>query len=62
MKGACKLGRSYCWFNHDNIENSTESEINENSTSENNEVIQKLFKMMDTMTECIVLMEESNLN
>ena len=55
--GACKFGRSNCWFSHINIENSTECEINENSTSESNEVIQKLLKIMKTMTESIVLIK-----
>ena len=52
LKGACKFGKSKCWFNHDNIENSNESEVTENLNKENNDVIQKLFKMMETMTHC----------
>ena len=59
LKGACKYGTSKCWFNHDDIENPNESEVNVNK--ENNNVIQKLFEMMETMTERIVQMEESNL-
>ena len=51
--GACKFGRSNCWFIHNNIENSTECEINEHSTSESNEVIQKLFKMVKTMKKVL---------
>ena len=61
LKGTCKFGKSKCWFNHDNLENSNESEENENSNKENNDVIQKIFEMMETMTERIVQMEESNL-
>ena len=51
--GACKFGRSNCWFIHNNIENSTECEINEHSTSESNKVIQKLFKMVKTMKKVL---------
>ena len=61
LKGACKFGKSKCWFIHDNIENSNESEDTVNLNNENNDVIQKLFKMMETMTERIIQMEESNL-
>ena len=60
LKGACKFGKSKCWFNHDNIENSNESEVTENLNKENNDVIQKLFEMMETMTERIVQMEEKS--
>ena len=49
---ACKFGKSKCWFNPDNIENSSESEVNENLNKENNNVIQKLFEMMDDIIYC----------
>ena len=46
--GECKYGREKCWFNH------TSEEI----FNENENVMERIFKMMEKMTERIMNMEK----
>ena len=50
QKGECKYGREKCWFNH-----TSEEIFNDN---ENDNVMERIFKMMEKMTERIVNMEK----
>ena len=56
--GTCKYGISKCWFNHN------ESDTNEIKNSENlkpnEEVIERIFKLMEKLTEQIVEIKENN--
>ena len=64
--GTCKYASDKCWFRHsdttESITNKNEENVNEGEKSEqiikyNQEVIEKLFNMMEKMTERIVQME-----
>ena len=61
--GRCMYGKQNCWFKHEE----TETEINESIAQHNdkdekvnNEDIQRMLKMMETLTERIVTMEMTN--
>ena len=70
--GTCRYTNAKCWFDHNEIENLHENEklkenekLNENkpnekNVEENNEVIQKILKMMESFTEQIIQMKEIN--
>ena len=57
--GKCRFGSQKCWFLHENAEFMNEN--SENIIHENN-VIQKIMKMMETFTKRILKLEENNLN
>ena len=46
--GKCIYGIQNCWFKHDDIEMDFSSG---NSTKENNEVIERKMKLMETLTD-----------
>ena len=56
-EGACRYGRVKCWFNHGDQINSTKDENNEQN---NEEVIEKIFNMMEKFTQQIVKIKEMN--
>ena len=56
--GKCIYGIQNCWFKHDDIEMDFSSG---NSTKENNEVIEKVFGMLEQMTKRILEIEKYNL-
>ena len=56
--GLCIFGRKSCWFKHDKHEMAFESD---NPTKEHNEVIEKVFGMLEKMTERIIQIEKYNL-
>lgn len=58
--GKCSFGKSNCWFIHKNLE--SESEKNDETNMEHNEVTEKLFKMLEKMTERIMKIEKENSN
>ena len=58
ISGACKYGEN-CWFNHGDSLNSSKNENNEKQ-NDNEEVIEKIFKMMEKFTQQIVKMKEMN--
>ena len=51
--GRCIYGKENCWFVHNGQENIME----ENNLEENKNVLQRIFKMMEKMTERIVMIE-----
>ena len=53
IKGECKYGDTYCWFKH---------EKNESETDEKSDIMQKLFHVMEKMTERISELEKLNPN
>ena len=55
--GTCKYGKLRCWFIHNEFE---EAETNENKKSENEEVIERIFKLMEKLTHQMVDMKEKN--
>ena len=57
VSGACRYGNKKCWFNHDDLENSTKDE---NTKKIDVEVIEKLFHMMEKFTLQMVEMKEMN--
>jgi hypothetical protein len=58
--GSCKYGQERCWFKHTNHKTMKENEETENIFNEKNEVVQKLFMMMEKMTELFFQMEMIN--
>ena len=50
-KGECTYGNGKCWFNHNDNKIIIENE------HENKDVVQRIFKMMEKMTDRIVKME-----
>ena len=55
--GTCIFGSLNCWFIHDDKEAALESE--KTILTEHNEVIEKVFGMMEKMTERILMIEKS---
>ena len=55
-EGNCVFGEDKCWFIHDET-NKTDNKDEEN---ENKEVMERIFKMMETMTNQIMKIEERN--
>ena len=56
--GKCIFGSQDCWFKHEKNERAFE---NDNSTKEQKEVIEKVFGMLEKMTERILQIENYNL-
>ena len=64
VKGFCEFGPDLCWFNHTLKEKENDNEDNReivfhNTTSkgENNELMEKLFDMMEKFSQRLVLIE-----
>ena len=57
MYGACIFSEETCWFVHDGEKVRNESENNDKIIKYNQEVFDKLFGMIEKMTERIVQME-----
>ena len=59
LKGTCHFGVNNCWFNHDEneISNQNQNQSRENQNDMNQEVIGKLFEMMEKFTQRIVQIE-----
>ena len=56
--GTCQFGKENCWFNHNDIETSKENENFENTHKINQEVIDKIFDMMEKCTQRIMEIEK----
>ena len=55
----CKFGNTKCWYIHsEQIEIEYEKEI-ENKTNRNEEMMEKLFTMVEKVTERMFLLENS---
>ena len=52
--GTCRYGIELCWFEHESNERMSE---NERSINYNQEVFEKIFNMMEKITERVVLVE-----
>ena len=57
LKITCHFGVKNCWFNHNENESMNENGSKENSNDMNQEVIGKLFEMMEKFTHRIVQIE-----
>ena len=55
--GTCKIGVTKCWFIHHDIEVNNENDIRENAHGKNQEMIEKLFDMVEKFTERIIQLE-----
>ena len=58
MTNKCIYGSQNCWFRHENSERGLDSDI---QTNEKNELIEKVFGMLEKMTQRIVKIENYNL-
>ena len=58
--GTCTYGNQNCWFKHSENEDINKNEENENSKIEKDEVVQRLFQMMEKLTECIFQIEKKD--
>ena len=59
MNGACQYGDTKCWFKH-NIEKYNTKEQNESDNIEHNKVVEKLFDIVEKVTERLAKLEKSN--
>ena len=55
--GTCWFGDEKCWFNHTSNDENSEK-INDKELSENQEIIDKIFSMMENFTKRIMKIEE----
>ena len=56
--GKCIIGSQKCWFRRDYSEIALKSD---KTTTENNKVIEKVFGMLEKMTERIIQIEKCNM-
>ena len=54
QKWKCKFGNEKCWFTHE------DKKLLKDNENEKEDVVQRIFIMMEKMTECIVKMEMNN--
>ena len=59
--GKCPYGSEKCFFKHKKDETVKEQDNEINDKFENNEVVQKIFKMMETMTKRITDIEKNKI-
>ena len=60
--GKCKFESKYCWFIHESDGNVLSNEKNNEVIKEQSDVMQKVFGMLETMTERIMKIEQNNTN
>ena len=58
--GTCTYGNQNCWFKHSENEDINKNEENGNSKIEKDEVVQRLFQMMEKLTERIFQIEKKH--
>ena len=63
LKGTCRFGAKKCWFNHSDNEitytSGNENENGENLQNMNQEMMEKLFEMMEKFTQRIIQIENN---
>jgi hypothetical protein len=59
LNGTCQFGNIKCWFNHEDIENFNGNENMKNGNNFNQEVIDKIFDMMENFTKRIMEIENN---
>ena len=57
FSGTCQFGRVKCWFNHDETDSSNANRNTENANNVNQEVLDKMFNMMENFTQRIMELE-----
>ena len=57
----CTFGSKNCWFRHETDENDEVQDGNDDKKFENNETVQKIFKMMENLTKRITDIEKQNM-
>ena len=63
FSGTCQFGRVKCLFNHDETDSSNAKRNTENANNDNvnQEVLDKMFNMMENFTQWIMELENQNL-
>ena len=56
--GGCLYGSKSCWFNHTDMQNKSENNPNVNINNETNDIIKKLFDMMENFGTRIMNLEK----
>ena len=56
-QGTCVFGEEKCWFRHNNKDGNNQTN-NKDKVNENKEVMERIFNMMENMTNRIMKMEE----
>ena len=57
--GTCHFGKLKCWFIHEDVENLNENGMLENGNNVNQEVVDKIFNMMENFTQRILDIENN---
>ena len=57
--GRCQFGKIKCWFNHEEDDFANETRYEENGININQEVIDKIFDMMENVTKRIMMIENN---
>ena len=57
--GRCQFGKRKCWFNHEEDEIAKENRFEENGINVNQDVIDKIFDMMENFTQRIMEIENN---
>jgi hypothetical protein len=62
LHGRCWFGAKTCWFHHEGIEQINENGRTDNIENKNNkeEIIEKIFNMMEVFTQRIMKLENDN--
>ena len=60
VSGACKYGIEKCWFNHSEFTKNTSMNENDEKLNDNEEVVEKIFKMMEKFTQPLVEIKKIN--
>ena len=55
--GTCIFGFKKCWFRHDNEQTNNKNKKHEKDIEENKEVTQRMFEMMETITQRVIQIE-----
>jgi hypothetical protein len=58
--GKCKYESKYCWFIHESNGNVLHSDTNNEVIKEQSDVMEKVFGMLEIMTERIMKIEQNN--
>ena len=55
--GSCIYGNKKCWFRHENEQSDNKNQKHEKEIEENKKVTQRMFEMMETITQSVIEIE-----
>jgi hypothetical protein len=55
--GSCIYGNKKCWFSHENEQSNNKNQKHEKEIEENQKVTQRMFEMMETITQRVIEIE-----